>query len=59
MKKLHDPVGNFYIPENKPCFWVRDIMHCSRLKIRQQDKGCAIFILPPSQNSHKTPYTAR
>jgi hypothetical protein len=38
MKNLHNPVCHFYIPENEPCFRVRDVIH-SRQSIRQQCEG--------------------
>ena len=38
MKKIHNPDYNLYIPKNKPCFWVRDNMHCRQQSIRQQGK---------------------
>jgi hypothetical protein len=36
MKKLHNPVCNFYVPENEPCFRVGDNIHSRQLNIRQQ-----------------------
>jgi len=39
MKNLHNPVCHFYIPENEPCFRVRDVIHSRQLTIRQQCEG--------------------
>ncbi len=45
MKKIHNPVCNFYIPKNKPCFWVRDNMYSRQQSIRQQDKDLSYIYL--------------
>jgi len=36
MKNTPNPIGNFYIPENKLCFRVGDHIHCRQLNLRQQ-----------------------
>ena len=46
MKNLHNAIGNFHFPENKPCFWVREIMHCSQLNVMQQGKDRPYVYVP-------------
>ena len=55
MKNLHNTIGDFYIPENKLCCWVRDTMHNRRQNRGQQDKVqsyiYAAVISKPLQNT--------
>ena len=46
MKNLHNAIGNFYIPENKLCFRVGDVMHCRQLNLRPQGQRQAPVHLP-------------
>jgi hypothetical protein len=55
MKKLHNPVGNFYRSKNKLCFWVRATMLYSQLNIMQQGgRYLHIYLAPLSKSLQNT-----
>ena len=36
MKKVNDPVSDFYIPEKRYCFWVRVVVQTTKPGLRKQ-----------------------
>ena len=55
MKKVYNPVPDFYTPEKRCCFWVRVVMQKVEISLRiQQNRQSYIYLVPPAKTTENT-----